>query len=83
MRSAHQGVPVENLPGVQSSDGLLSGLFGNSNNSTASAAPQPAYTNGMDAPIPPAPIQASNARPTASRGGGLDGWLLDNFFSRR
>jgi penicillin-binding protein 1A len=83
MRSAHQGVPVENLPGVQSSDGLLSGLFGNSNNSTASAAPQPAYTNGMEAPIPPAPIQASNARPTASRGGGLDGWLLDNFFSRR
>ncbi|HEX3440559.1 MAG TPA: transglycosylase domain-containing protein [Pseudolabrys sp.] len=83
MRSAHQGVPVENLPGVQSSDGLLSGLFGNSSNSTASAAPQPAYTNGMEAPIPPAPIQASNARPTASRDGGLDGWLLDNFFSRR
>jgi penicillin-binding protein 1A len=81
MRSAHQGVPVASLPSVQSSDGLLSGLFGNSNNSTA--APQPAYTNGMEAPIPPAPIQASNARPTASRSGGLDGWLLDNFFSRR
>jgi penicillin-binding protein 1A len=83
MRGAHQGVPVANLPGLQNSDGLLSGLFGNGNSSTAAAAPQPAYTNGMDAPIPPAPIQASAGRPAASRGGGLDGWLLDNFFSRR
>jgi penicillin-binding protein 1A len=82
MRSAHQGVPVANLPGAPSAGGMLSGLFGNTDNSSASA-PPPAYTSGMEAPIPPAPIQASNTRPTASRGGGLDGWLLDNFFSRR
>jgi penicillin-binding protein 1A len=82
MRSAHQGVPVASLPGAPSTGGLLSGLFGNNDDSGAPA-PQPAYTNGMEAPIPPAPIQASNTRPTASRGGGLDGWLLDNFFSRR
>jgi penicillin-binding protein 1A len=81
MRSAHQGVPVASLPGAPSGGGLFSGLFGN-NGSNAPPAPQPAYTNGMAPPVPPAPIRASNTAPT-SRGGGLDGWLLDNFFSRR
>jgi penicillin-binding protein 1A len=80
MRSAHQGIPVESLPGAPSG-GLLSGLFDNNGNNAPSA-PQPGYTNGMAPPIPPAPIQASNTTPT-SRGGGLDDWLLDNLFGRR
>ena len=67
MRGAHQGVPVAGLPGPPAG-GMLTGLF--SGNAPA--------TLGM---APPAPIRAAGNTPSA-RGGGLDGWLLDNLFGR-
>jgi penicillin-binding protein 1A len=72
MRGAHQGVAVAALPGPPVG-ATFSGLF-NGN------APAPA-TDGL-APVPPAPIQATGNTPNA-RGASLDGWLLDNLFSRR
>ena len=73
MREALQGVPVAALPSTPRA-GLLSGLFGGST-------PAPA-TDGS-APRPPGSIQplASNSR-SDNRGGGLDGWLLNNLFGR-
>ena len=69
MRAAQQGVPVASLPSAPSGGGLLSGLFGGSD---------------QRAPLPTAPVQptASAAR-TANGSGGLDGWLLNNLFGRR
>ena len=69
MRAAHQGVPVASLPSAPSGGGLLSGLFGGSD---------------QRAPLPPAPVRptASAAR-TTNGSGGLDGWLLNNLFGRR
>jgi len=78
MRAAHQGVPVASLP-TSWGGGLFSGLFGGPQAQTSS--PPPVGTDGM-APRPPAPIQASNSAP-APRGGGMDGWLIDNLFGRR
>jgi penicillin-binding protein 1A len=66
MQSAHQGVPVANLPGA-SGGGLLSGLFG-------SAAPAP------PAPVQPSAVAASQRQTTGS--GSLDGWLINNLFGR-
>jgi penicillin-binding protein 1A len=74
MRAAHQGVPVASLPGAPGG-GFFSNLFG------GNSAPAPT----SDRPLPPAPVQpvSANARATDGSGGGLDGWLLNNFFSRR
>jgi penicillin-binding protein 1A len=70
MRAAHQGVPVENLPG-DSGGGLFSGLF--SGNGPAS-----------NAPTPPASVQPVASAPQQTPGsGGLDGWLMNNLFGRR
>jgi penicillin-binding protein 1A len=74
MRGAHQGVPVANLPGSSSGGGLFSGLFG-------SNAPSVRSTDGSAPPRPPAPVQSAGNAPAAR--GGLDGWLLNNVFSRR
>ena len=71
MRGAHQGVPVAALPGPPAG-GMFSGLFSSN---------APATTDGS-APVPPAPIQSARNTP-AARGSSLDGWLLDNLFSRR
>jgi penicillin-binding protein 1A len=76
MRAGHQGVPVASLP-TQWGGGLFSGLFGDGN----PAPPQASETDGM-APRPPASIQTSSSTPTR-RGGGIDGWLLNNLFGRR
>jgi penicillin-binding protein 1A len=67
MRGAHQGMPVAGLPGPQAG-GMLSGLF----NGNAPA------TVGM---APPAPVRAAGNTPS-TRGGSLDGWLLNNLFGR-
>ena len=74
MRSAHQGVPMASLPGAPGG-GFFTNLFGGA----SAQAPAPS-----DRPLPPASVQpvAANARST-NGSGGLDGWLLNNFFSRR
>jgi penicillin-binding protein 1A len=67
MRSAHQGVAVAALPGT-TGGGLFSGLF--------SGGP----------PTPPAlvrPVAANTPQTRTSGSASLDGWLLDNLFSRR
>jgi penicillin-binding protein 1A len=67
MRGAHQGVPVAALPD-SSGGGLFSG------------------DSGGGGPTPPAPVQpvAANApQRQTSTSASLDGWLLNNLFSRR
>jgi penicillin-binding protein 1A len=76
MRGAHQGVPVAALP-TASSGGLFSGLFGGNN-----VAPAPATQTDGSALRPPGAIQSAG-NTQSQRGASLDGWLLDNFFSRR
>ena len=94
MRSAHQGVPVANLPRSQAGGGgLLSNLF--QSGSQVSAPPQPSYQPSAQAPVPLAPIPSGggyrppptrtsapppnpSARPEAAAG--LDGWLMDRVF---
>ncbi|MBR1210606.1 penicillin-binding protein 1A [Bradyrhizobium sp. JYMT SZCCT0180] len=96
MRSAHQGVPVANLPKSQvGGGGLLSNLFPASQ---SSAPPQPSYQPSAQAPVPLAPIPSGggyrqpptrtsapppnpSARPEAASG--LDGWLIDRVFGGR
>jgi penicillin-binding protein 1A len=70
MRAAHQGVPVENLPG-DSGGGLFSGLF--SGNAPASSASTP--------PASVQPVASTLQQTTGS--GSLDGWLMNNLFGRR
>ena len=72
MRAAHQGVPVAVLPSAPSG-GLMFGLFGN-----GASAPVETDSSGS---APPAPIPSAGN--TTSGGGGLDGWLRHNLFSRR
>ena len=72
MRAAHQGVPVAVLPNAPRG-GLMFGPFGN-------GAPAPVETDSSGS-VPPAPIPSAGN--TTSGGGGLDGWLLHNLFSRR
>ena len=74
MTSAHQGVPVADLPG-SSGGGLFANLFGGSR----SSAPVPPSTVGA-APVPPASVPAST---TNQANAGLDGWLLNNLFGKR
>jgi penicillin-binding protein 1A len=73
MRTAHQGVPVAALPGA-GGGGFFSSLFG------GSRAPAPASSVGA-APLPPASV--ANATPPRDTNAGLDGWLINNLFSRR
>ncbi len=75
MTSAHQGVPVADLPG-SGGGGLFSSLFGGAR----SSAPVPPATVGA-APVPPASVPAAATTNQASAG--LDGWLLNNLFGRR
>ena len=73
MKVAHQRVPVVALPGVGSSGlfGLLGGggFDGESAGAVSGAVPRPAAGIG------------SQPQPAQRRG--LDGWLIDQFFSRR
>jgi penicillin-binding protein 1A len=72
MRPAHQGVPVENLPGNTSGGGLFSGLFGSGNSSSSSD------------PVPPARVEpAASAQRQTTGSGGLDTWFINNLFGRR
>jgi penicillin-binding protein 1A len=73
MKVAHQRVPVTALPGVNS-PGLfgLPGLSGFDGESAGAASGSP-----------PPPVASVDARAQASqRRGGLDGWLIDQFFNR-
>jgi penicillin-binding protein 1A len=76
MRAAHQGVPVENLPGEPGGD-FLSGVF--SGNQRAPNGNMP--TASAD-PVPPARVPSASTQQTTGSGG-LDGWLLNNLFGRR
>jgi penicillin-binding protein 1A len=73
MKVAHQRVPVVMLPGVGGSGffGLLSGngFDGESSNAFSVA--------------PPRPAASLETRQQAPQRRGLDGWLIDQFFSRR
>jgi penicillin-binding protein 1A len=75
MRTAHQGVPVAELPGLQQRGGLF-GLLQGGGGQSHGAVP-PAETVAAR----PAPAGNANARPES--GAGLDGWLLDRLFGRR
>jgi penicillin-binding protein 1A len=78
MNEAHQGVPVASLPGSQGGvAGFFSRLFGN-----GGGAPAPVAATDGSAPRPPAPIGTHSAA-AESNGASLDGWLLNNWFSRR
>ena len=95
MRSAHQGVPVANLPRSQAgSGGLLSNLFPSASQGSAPP-PQPLYPPSTQAPVPLAPIPSGGGyRPPPTRASappsnpsarpeaasGLDGWLIDRVF---
>jgi penicillin-binding protein 1A len=75
MKVAHQRVPVVTLPGVGSSPGFF-GL------------PIPGFDGesaGASSGAPPRPMASVDARaqPAAAQRGGLDTWLIDNFFGRR
>ncbi|MBI3701237.1 MAG: PBP1A family penicillin-binding protein [Afipia sp.] len=91
MKTAHQNVPIADLPGSQSPGGFLSGLFGgNSRPNAQPIRPQvsdanPSYVPPPTSPNPyaqprPQPAQAT-VRPEASAG--LDGWLIDRLFGGR
>ena len=67
MRGAHQGVAVAALPGT-AGGGLFSGLL-------AGNAPKP--------PAPVQPVAAAAPQRQTSGSASLDGWLLNNLFSRR
>ncbi|MHC2366532.1 penicillin-binding protein 1A [Bradyrhizobium diazoefficiens] len=76
MRTAHEGVPVANLPNSQASWGLSNLAQAASQVSPPTAAapgPAPASNGGYRPP----PTRA-NARPEAAAG--LDGWLMDRLF---
>ncbi|MGH6994411.1 MAG: transglycosylase domain-containing protein, partial [Stellaceae bacterium] len=77
MTEGHENVPVAALPGTRGGGigGLFSGLFG------GGGTPRPAPSTVGAAPVPPAEI--GSTRSAARGGGGLDGWLLNNLFSRR
>jgi penicillin-binding protein 1A len=83
MRPAHQNVPMVSLPSGESG-GFFADLFGG-RQQPAPAAPRPTGTVGA------APVQASNqpayqapSRDQSARdGASLDGYLLQNLFSRR
>jgi hypothetical protein len=73
MKVAHARVPVVMLPGVGSSGGLfglpgLNGFDGEGAGAMSGSVPRPA------ASVDP--------RTQASQRSGLDGWLIDQFFSR-
>jgi penicillin-binding protein 1A len=74
MRSAHQGVPVAGLPGLQAGSFFSSFLQATTQASTPVNAPLPASAAGR-----PAPTRTS-VRPEA--GAGLDGWLMERLFGR-
>jgi penicillin-binding protein 1A len=74
MRSAHQGVPVAGLPGLQAGGFFSSFLQATTQASTPVNAPLPASAAGR-----PAPTRTS-VRPEA--GAGLDGWLMERLFGR-
>lgn len=71
MREAHQGVTPVMLPTDTLSGGLFSGLFGGGGSQTASSEP----------PTPPAAVPNAQRQTTGSAS--LDGWMLNNLFSRR
>jgi penicillin-binding protein 1A len=72
MRSAHQGVPVAALPGLQAG-GFLANI--------AQAVPQAGVTSNpvTTTSVRPAPTRASVRQEAA---GGLDGWLINRLFGR-
>ena len=67
MRAAHQGMTPEGLPS-DTGGGLISSLLGRSSASE---------------PVPPASVEPVAERQTTGAAGGLDGWLMSNFFGRR
>jgi len=82
MRTAHQGVPVANLPNAQRG-GFMSNLFPTSQQANAApppSAPVPASAYRAAPARTSAPPPTPNARPEPAAG--LDGWLVDRLFGR-
>lgn len=76
MRTAHEGVPVANLPSSQATWGLSNLAQAASQVSPpTAAAPGPAPANNSGYRPPPT---RANVRPEAAAG--LDGWLMDRLF---
>jgi penicillin-binding protein 1A len=73
MREAHQGVPVADLP-TYNGGGFLSGIFDRR---------ETVATNDGAPPRPPAQVRPASQASAPQRGGGVDGWLLNNLFGRR
>lgn len=78
MKTAHEGVPVANLPNAQATWGLSNLAQAASQVSQPTApAPGPAPAPVSNGGYRPPPIRA-NVRPEAAAG--LDGWLMDRLF---
>ncbi|WFU72451.1 penicillin-binding protein 1A [Bradyrhizobium sp. CB2312] len=79
MRTAHEGVPVANLPNSQASWGLSNLAQAASQVSPPTpAAPGPAPAPVSNGGYRPPPPTRANVRPEAAAG--LDGWLMDRLF---
>ena len=74
MKTAHEGVPVANLPSAPGGWGL-SNLAQAASQVSPPTAPSPAAANNGGYRPPPT---RANARPEAAAG--LDGWLMDRLF---
>jgi penicillin-binding protein 1A len=79
MKAAHQGVSPTLLPASQPA-GLLTNIAQVVAPASAVAPPSAPYTPGRPAPVPTR--GSGSARPEASNGLGLDGWLVDRLFGR-
>ncbi|WP_439371984.1 transglycosylase domain-containing protein [Bradyrhizobium sp. PMVTL-01] len=75
MRTAHEGVPVSNLPSSPGGWGLSNLAQATSQVSPPTAAPGPAPASAGGYRPPPT---RANVRPEAAAG--LDGWLMDRLF---
>jgi penicillin-binding protein 1A len=76
MRTAHQGVPVAQLPNSRQS-----GFFSNFAQASPPPEPQSVVPMATNAPAGRPPATRTSVRPEAASG--LDGWLMDRLFGGR
>ncbi|MGD9923313.1 MAG: transglycosylase domain-containing protein, partial [Pseudorhodoplanes sp.] len=83
MKNAHRNVPVASLPGVHG--GITLPYPGMQAETYGHGAPlsHPAPPRSIGAPVPPGSIPGRAQPAAASRGDGMDSWLLDRLLGRR